>query len=229
MIHEGRGKSVDEIMRIMGFGFPGPRLVVGLCADCATDAAATTRDRRVHGFASRAGALPGAIERALSGSRRHTRRRRGRLDAPAARVGNRPTRANARVEQHEHDASVGRVETNLGRPTSRVPTSELPCVRRGAITCRFCRGGIPCQLVASSISASTSQGPSAAGAGRTRRIRSCPRKRSHKCSHLVRRCHFCLQPAPHCRCPQETSDWTRLCTPGTPSQLRQWLQHRLAS
>jgi len=31
------------------------------------------------------------------------------------------------------------------------------------------------------------------------------------------------------RCPHQASDWTRLCTRGTPSQLRQGLQHRLAS
>lgn len=120
-----------------------PPIVVALPADCATSAAATTRDRRIDSCAGWVGPLPGAIERALSGSRRHTRRCRGRLDAPAAtRVGNPPIRANARVGQGYTYASVGRVETDLGRPTGRVSASEFPCVRRGGIACRFVAPGI---------------------------------------------------------------------------------------
>ena len=104
-----------------------PPIVVALPADCATSAAATTRDRRIDSCAGWVGPLPGAIERALSGSRRHTRRCRGRLDAPAAtRVGNPPIRANARVGQGYTYASVGRVETDSGtahrsRLRKRVP------------------------------------------------------------------------------------------------------------
>jgi hypothetical protein len=50
-------------------------------------------------------------------------------------------------------ASVGRVETDLGRPTGRVPASELSCVHRGGITGRFCHGSIACCLVAPGIRA----------------------------------------------------------------------------
>jgi len=118
-------------------------------ANCATNTAATTRERRAHSSAGRAGVLSGAIERARSGRQRHARRRRGRLDAEVAtRVGILPPiRASARVEQHEQNASVGRVETDLGWPTGRVPASELPCVCRGAIAGRFCQGSIACRFV----------------------------------------------------------------------------------
>ena len=126
-----------------------------LDADCATNTAATTRERRAHSSAGRAGVLSGAIERARSGRQRHARWRRGRLDAEVATcVGVLPPiRASARVEQHEQDASVGRVETDLGRPTGRVPASELSCVHRGGITGRFCHGSIACCLVAPGIRA----------------------------------------------------------------------------
>ena len=59
---------------------------------------------------------------------------------------------------------------------------------------------------------------------------SCLRERRHKCSHLAHQCHRCPnQEWSDRRCPRETSDRTRRCTPGTQSQLRQGLQHQLAS
>jgi hypothetical protein len=119
-------------------------VVVGLRADSATNAAATARDRRVHGHAGDARALSGAIEGARSGRRRYARRRGWGLDAAAAtRVRMRgPIRANAGIGGRDDHAAIGWVETDFRRPTSRVPASEFACVGCGIATGGIAGSGI---------------------------------------------------------------------------------------
>jgi len=118
-----------------------------LHADCATDVAATTRDGRVDHGARYAGVSPGAIEGAFSGGGRHARRRRWRRQATARSVQVlRAFRADAGFGQLQRDASVGRMETDLGRRAERVAAGKLPTVRQVGITRCFVVRGIRAAL-----------------------------------------------------------------------------------
>ena len=196
-----------------------PALMIGrrsrpalpLHADCATDMAATTRDGRVDHGARYARVSPGAIEGAFSGGGRHARRRRWRRQTTARSVQVlRPFRADAGFGQLQRDASVGWIETDLGRRAERVAAGELPTVRQVGITRCFVvrgiraalplissagavhRGGIAgCSTALGICAALTRSGSSAGGSSASDR----PREEHHDnaSEHHPKDCHEDMQ------------------------------------
>lgn len=120
-----------------------------LSAARAAHTAASTGDGCVDVVAVCARVSAGAIEGALSGSRRNAGRRWGRLQATARSLRIRcSVRADASVGRRYRGASVGWGETNLGRRAERVSTSEVSalrravhCVRVGGARYRFATAG----------------------------------------------------------------------------------------